>query len=98
LRIAEGDPVMLLYAAANRDETVWGTDAARFDVRRPPQPHLAFGFGQHFCLGANLARQEARVLFAELFARRPHFELAGPVEYTRSTFVSGIERMPVRFR
>jgi cytochrome P450 len=97
-RIAAGDPVMLLYAAANRDETVWGPDADRLDVRRPAQPHLAFGFGQHFCLGANLARQEARVLFEELFARRPHFALAGPVEYTRSTFVSGIERMPILFR
>jgi cytochrome P450 len=96
--IVEGDPVMLLYPAANRDETVWGPDADRFDVRRPPQPHLAFGFGQHFCLGANLARQEARVLFEELFARRPHFEPAGPIEYTRSTFVSGIDRMPVQFR
>ena len=97
-RIAEGDPVMLLYTAANRDETVWGADADRLDVRRPPQPHLAFGFGQHFCLGANLARQEARVLFAELFARRPRVELAGPVEFTRSTFVAGIDRMPVVFR
>ena len=96
-RIAAGDPVMLLYAAANRDESIWGDDADRFDVRRPPLPHLSFGFGQHFCLGANLARQEARVLFEELFARRPEIELAGAIEPMRSTFAAGIEHMPVVF-
>lgn len=96
--IREKDRIMLLYSAANRDETVWGIDADRFDVTRSVAPHLSFGFGQHFCLGANLARLEARVLFEELFARRPHFEIAGEVEPVRSTFVNGIERMPVVFR
>jgi len=95
--IAKDDPVMLLYTAANRDERVFGDDTQRLDLTRPVPPHVAFGFGQHFCLGANLARAEARILFEELLARRPHFELAGEVEPVRSTFVNGIERMPVRF-
>jgi cytochrome P450 len=96
-KIAEDDPVMLLYTAANRDETVFGDDTQRLDLTRAVPPHVAFGFGQHFCLGANLARAEARILFEELFTRRPQFELAGEVEPVRSTFVNGIERMPVRF-
>jgi len=96
--IRAGDPVMMLYTAANRDEAVWGEDADRLDVRRPVQPHVALGFGQHFCLGANLARLEARVLFEELLARRGHWESAGEVEFVRSSFVNGIERMPVVLR
>ena len=67
-------------------------------AHRPIEAHVSLGFGQHFGLGASLARLEARVLFHELLARRPRWELAGPVERTRSSFVNGIERMPVVFR
>jgi cytochrome P450 len=94
-KIREGDPVMLLYPAANRDETVWGESANEFDVTRRLEPNVSFGFGQHFCLGANLARLEARVLFEELLRRRSRWELAGEVERVRSSFVNGVDHMPV---
>ena len=94
-KIREGDPVMLLYPAANRDETVWGESANDFDVTRRVEPNVSFGFGQHFCLGANLARLEARVLFEELLRRRSRWELAGEVERVHSSFVTGSHHMPV---
>ena len=98
-RIAAGDYVVLLYTSANRDEEVWGPDADRFDVGRTPDPgHLAFGIGQHSCLGANLARLETRILFEELFRRFPDFELAGDVVPLRSTLMNGVVQMPVTFR
>ncbi len=93
--IREGDPVMMLYTAANRDETVWGDDADELDVGRPLEPHVSLGFGQHFCLGASLARLEARILFEELLSRRSRWESAGEVEFVDSSFVNGIGRMPV---
>ncbi len=97
--IARGDYLVMLYASGNRDEEVWGPTADRFDVRRTAEvSHVAFGFGQHMCLGANLARLEARVLFEELLARRPDFDLAGEVARLRSTLMNGITRMPVIFR
>ena len=78
-RIGAGDVLTLLYASANRDEEVWGDDADLFDAGREyaRKRHLAFGFCEHHCLGAPLARMEARVLFEELLARFPHFEIAG---------------------
>jgi cytochrome P450 len=94
-RIRAGDPLMLLYPAANRDESVWGDTADDFDISRPVQPHVSLGFGQHFCLGANLARLEARILFEELLRRRSRWTLAGEIDRVHSTFVNGIERMPV---
>jgi cytochrome P450 len=98
--ISEGDCVLLLYQAANRDEEVWGEDAECFDVRRDHtrRRHLSFGFGEHLCLGAALARLEARVMFEELLARLPEFEPAGPIERQRSRLMNGIERMPVAFK
>jgi cytochrome P450 len=81
--IPKGARVHLLYAAANRDPRVFA-DPDRFDIRRSPNPHLAFGFGIHFCLGASLARMELRVGLEELLARAPDYELR----------VEGIERLP----
>jgi cytochrome P450 len=93
-----GEYVALLYGSANRDEAVFGADAERFDIRRPDADrHVAFGFGEHFCLGASLARLEARVLFEELIARGPGFSLAGPARKLPSTLVNGIVQMPVLF-
>jgi len=95
-RIREGDKVVMWYPAANRDEDVFPA-ADRFDVRRKPNDHLAFGEGQHFCLGVWLARLELRVVFEELLRRMPDAELAGPTPRMRSYFLSGLTKMPVRF-
>jgi cytochrome P450 len=94
-RLAAGDKVTLWWASANRDEAVFA-EPFRFDVRRTPNPHLAFGHGAHFCLGANLARLEIRVVFQALLARFEAVTLAGPVEWTRSNKHTGIRHMPVR--
>jgi cholest-4-en-3-one 26-monooxygenase len=95
--VAEGDKVVIWYISANRDETVFD-DPYRFDVRRSPNDHVAFGGGgPHFCLGANLARMEIRLMFEELLPRLPDMELAGPVERLRSNFINGIKHMPVTF-
>ncbi len=94
--VGEGDYLCMLYASANRDELVFGPDAARFDVRRPVNPvHLAFGFGEHVCLGSSLARLEARVFLEELLARFPVYAVTGPAEPVLSTTVAGIRSLPV---
>jgi cholest-4-en-3-one 26-monooxygenase len=94
-RIAEGDPVVMYYISANRDEDVFD-DPFRFDITRSPNPHIAFGGGgHHFCLGANLARMELRILFEELLQRIGHIELAGEVGHLRSNFINGIKHLPV---
>ena len=95
-KIAKGDKVVMFYPSANRDEEVF-PEPFRFDVGRTPNDHLAFGIGEHFCMGANLARLEIRLMFEELLTRLPDMELAGPVERLRSNFIGGVKRMPVRF-
>ena len=91
-----GEYVALFYGSANRDESVFGPDAERFDVARPSASrHLAFGFGEHLCLGASLARLEARVMFEELLARGAAFEPAGPARKVTSTLVNGIAELPL---
>jgi cholest-4-en-3-one 26-monooxygenase len=95
--VAEGDKVVIWYISANRHEAVFD-DPYRFDVRRTPNEHVAFGGGgPHFCLGANLARMEIRLMFEELLPRLPDMALAGPVERLRSNSVNGIKHMPVAF-
>jgi cytochrome P450 len=94
--IRAGDKVTLWWASANRDEEVFA-DPFRFDVRRDPNPHLTFGYGNHFCLGAALARTEMRVVFAGLLERFTEVELDGPIEWTRSNKHTGVRHMPVRF-
>jgi cholest-4-en-3-one 26-monooxygenase len=94
--IRTGQKVVLFYSSANRDETVF-PGPERFDVGRTPNEHVAFGIGEHFCLGASLARLEIRVMFEELLGRLPDMALAGPVERLRSNFINGVKHMPVRF-
>lgn len=94
--IRAGDTVVMLYGSANRDEDVFGCDAEEFRVTRHPNPHIAFGCGEHSCLGAQLARLEACVMFEELLQRYPKIELAGKVARMRATMVPGVKRMPVR--
>ena len=94
--VKEGDYLCMLYASANRDERIFGEDAARFDVRRPANPvHLAFGFGEHVCLGASLARLEARIFVEELLGRFPGYAVTGPAVRVLSTTVAGIRSLPV---
>lgn len=93
--ISEGDYLLMLYASANRDEAVFGPTAGRLDLTRKPNPHLAFGFGEHFCLGAGLARLEARILLEQATKRYASVERSGPVQRMPSTLVSGIEHLPL---
>jgi cytochrome P450 len=96
-RIEAGEFVVLLYASANRDESVFGATADRFVVSRPTQPmHLAFGFGEHVCIGASLARLEARIFFEEYLTRFPDSELCAEPTYTPSTLVRSARTLPLR--
>lgn len=99
-KILEGDRLLLLYQSANRDETVF-EKADEFDITRSPNPHVSFGGnGRHFCLGAQLARLELKVLFEEVLERLPDIELVEPgVDQPEriGNFVLGIETLPVRF-
>jgi cholest-4-en-3-one 26-monooxygenase len=94
--IKENDKVVLFYTSANRDEDIF-PDAHQFDVGRTPNEHIAFGIGQHSCLGLNLARLEIKVMFEELLARMPDIQLAGDVRRLRSNFINGVKAMPVTF-
>lgn len=95
--IRAGERLLLLYISANRDEGVFGDDAEEFRPDRDASSHLAFGFGEHFCLGAQLARLEARIAFTLLLQRFRHWQLAGDVERLPSVFVRGIVRLPLEF-
>jgi cytochrome P450 len=95
--VAAGDPVLLVYASANRDEEVFGPDAGALRVDRHPNPHVSFGFGPHFCLGAALARLEGRVVLGELLARFESVSLAGEVERTPSPVIAGVRHAALVF-
>jgi cytochrome P450 len=92
--IGAGDKVVVSFTSANRDEAAFA-DPDRFDIRRQPNPHLVFGHGPHFCLGAHLARTQLRALFAEVLARTTALAHAGPPSYLRSNFQRGVKRLPV---
>jgi cytochrome P450 family 142 subfamily A polypeptide 1 len=96
--IRAGDKVLLMYGAANRDEDVFDR-ADELDVTRDPNPHVSFGFGTHFCLGASLARMEMRVMYEELARRLPDIHVAPGHEarWVPGAFVRGIESLPVEF-
>lgn len=94
--VRQGDYLVLLYASGNRDEAAFGVTADRFDVHRPASPaHVAFGFGEHLCLGASLARLEARLVVEELLRRYPRYRVAGDAVYAPSTLTRGIVFLPV---
>jgi len=96
-KIAEGDKVVFWHISANRDESVFA-DPDAFDIGRMPNNHMAFGGGgPHFCLGANLARMEIRVMFDRLLDRIPDIRLDGEVQRLRSNFINGVKHIPVAF-
>src|SRR5580692_1687570 len=97
VEVAAGDPVLLVYASANRDEGVFGADAGELRIDRHPNPHVSFGFGPHFCLGAALARLEARVVLEELTERYESVDLAGAVERTASPVIAGVRHASIVF-
>ena len=96
MTVKEGQDVLISYWSANRDEEVF-PDPFRFDIGRTPNKHLAFGFGVHYCLGAMLARMELKSLLGALVPRLQHVELAATPQLTRSTFVSGVKHLPIRY-
>jgi cytochrome P450 len=95
--IRAGDQVALYFASANRDEDVFD-DPFEFRVDRRPNPHLAFGFGEHFCMGAHLARLELVTIFRHLLRRLESFAVAGPVERLRSITNGSLKHVPLRYR
>ncbi|HUF85583.1 MAG TPA: cytochrome P450, partial [Acidimicrobiia bacterium] len=97
--VRAGDELLLMYSSANRDEEAFGPTADQFDVGRDPNPHIAFGFGTHFCLGAALARLEIRVMFEELLTRLPDLRLAEGTRPERipNAFVRGFKSLPIEF-
>jgi cholest-4-en-3-one 26-monooxygenase len=96
VKIKENDKVVLYYPSANRDEELFA-NGDQFDISRTSNDHLAFGTGQHVCLGANLARFELRCIFEEMVKRIPDIQLDGEPRRLRSNFLNGIKTMPVRF-
>ena len=96
-KIPEGDKVLFWHISANRDESVFANPDV-FDIARSPNNHMAFGGGgPHFCLGANLARMEIRVMFDRLLDRLPDIRLDGEVQRLRSNFINGVKHIPVAF-
>jgi cytochrome P450 len=95
--IGAGDQLALYYASANRDEEVF-EDPFDFRVDRHPNPHIAFGFGEHFCMGAHVARVELETIFRQLLARLERYEVVGPVERLRSAVNGSIKRLPISYR
>jgi cytochrome P450 len=93
--IAEGDKVLMYYTSANRDEDVFD-DPQVFDIHRHPNPQLSFGIGEHFCLGAHLARLEGRIFFEELLDTFTTFDLTGTPRRVRSNLNNGLKELPVR--
>jgi cytochrome P450 len=96
-KIRAGDQLALYFASANRDEEVFA-DPFAFRIDRRPNPHLAFGFGEHFCMGAHLARVELETIFRLLLDRLEGFEVSGPVERLSSIVNGSIKHLPLRYR
>ena len=96
-KIREGDKLVLFYASANRDEEIFDApDEIRID--RHPNRHLAFGVGEHFCMGAHLARMTSGTMLGEMVSRLEEVELTGEPQRTASNLVPGLKHMPIRYR
>lgn len=95
--IRRGDTLALFWPSANRDEAVFYAPD-RFRIDRSPNPHLAFGIGEHICLGAHLARMEIQSALRALATRLALVEQSGPIERLQSSSVGGVKRLPIRYR
>jgi cytochrome P450 len=96
IAVRKGEKVVVSFIAANRDPAVF-EDPHRLNLTRAPNPHLVFGYGPHFCLGAHLARMQLRSLFSELLSRTSWIEPAGQPEYLRSNFQRGVKSLPIHW-
>ena len=96
-KIREGDAVILFYGSANRDESIFD-DPFTFTIERKPNRHVAFGYGEHFCMGAHMARRSQRAIVEELARRVEHWEIVGDPQWIASSFVIGLKSLPVRYR
>ncbi len=96
-KIPEGDALLMFYGSANRDEAVFD-DPFRFDITRNPNRHIAFGYGEHFCMGAHFARRSQAAIVSELARRVEHWELIGEPEWIAASFVVGLKHLPVRYK
>ncbi len=96
-KIRKGEPLLMFYGSANRDEDVFDRPF-EFDIDRRPNRHIGFGYGEHFCMGAHLARRSQRAIVEELARRVEHWEIIGEPEWIRASFVVGLKHLPVRYR
>ncbi len=96
MTIPKGSHVSLIWASANRDERRWA-DPDRLDITRAPDRHVAFGEGIHHCIGAPLARLEARIAFEELLRRIPDYAVIGPITRIQTATDRGLASLPVMF-
>jgi len=96
VKIAKGDKLVMFYPSANRDEEVF-EDPDRFDIARDPNPHLTFGIGEHFCLGANLAKMQLACIIGELLDRVPDLHVVKQPRLLHSNFIDGIKEMQVEY-
>jgi len=95
-QIRAGDALALWYPAANRDPEAFDHPHT-LDIGRDPKQHIAFGYGEHMCLGMHLAVLEVARFYRELLPRLKHIELAGDPQWIRANFVGGLKSLPVRF-
>jgi len=96
-KIREGEALVMFYASANRDESVF-EDPYAFNIDRNPNRHIAFGYGEHFCMGTHFARRSMRAIVEQLARRVEHWELAADPDWIRASFVVGLKHLPVRYK
>ena len=96
-KLREGDALVMFYASANRDGDVF-EDPYTFNIDRHPNRHIAFGYGEHFCMGTHFARRSMRAIVEQLARRVEHWELIAEPEWIRASFVVGLKHLPVRYR
>ncbi len=96
-KIKEGDSLVLFYGSANRDESVF-EEPYRFSIDRNPNRHVAFGYGEHFCMGTHFARRSMCAVVEELARRVEHWEITSEPEWIRSNFVVGLKHLHVHYK